>query len=145
MSGEPIQLDIPNFCTPSDGLCCGGLVGAAALRQAREQGLRRVINLCPESETPDEAERVRQLGMDYVNIPISGPQDLNADKARALAEALADGAPTLVHCASGNRVGALFALKAFHVDGKSPQQALEIGRAHGLTKLEPAVRALLGA
>ena len=46
---------------------------------------------------------------------------------------------------SGNRVGALFALKAQYVDGKSTEDALSEGRAHGLKAMEPAVRQLLGA
>src|SRR5699024_12708494 len=47
--------------------------------------------------------------------------------------------PTLVHCASGNRVGALMALRAAWVQGKSKEEALAIGRRWGLTKAEAAI------
>ena len=50
----------------------------------------------------------------------------------------------LLHCGSGNRVGALLALKAFWLDGGSAEEALEVGLAGGVTRLEPTVRELLG-
>ena len=43
-----------------------------------------------------------------------------------------------------NRVGALMALKAFKVDGATPADALAIGKAAGVTRLEPVMRKLLG-
>ncbi len=143
-----IWLDIPNCCAPSDGLCTGGRPRPQDLRDAQAKGVRTVVNLCPPSEDPgyDEPALVRELGMRYVNIPIAGPADLTPENARKLAAVLtaADGA-ILVHCASGNRVGALFALKAHYVDGMPPAQAIAEGRAHGLKALEPAVRQILGA
>ena len=48
-----------------------------------------------------------------------------------------------MHCASGNRVGAFFALKAFKYDGKSADESLKIGKAAGLTSLEGKVKALM--
>ena len=35
--------------------------------------------------------------------------------------------PAFVHCASGNRVGGLFAVKAFHLDGMNVEESMEIG------------------
>jgi len=85
------------------------------------------------------------LGMTYVSIPIAGAADISEENARRLAEVLDVGAdPVVVHCASGNRVGALFALKAYYVDGKTPEEALALGKAAGVTRLEPVVRQTLG-
>lgn len=141
-----LQLNIPNFLTPAANLGTGGRAQPADLQQAQAQGVKTVINLCPVSEDPfDEAALVASLGMDYVNIAVASAADLTPAKARELANVLAaKSGPTLVHCASGNRVGALFALKAHHVDGAPAEQAIEIGRAHGLKAMEPAVRQLLG-
>ena len=50
-----------------------------------------------------------------------------------------DDGEVLLHCASGNRVGALLALAAVQVDGASPEAALTLGRAAGLKSLEPVV------
>ncbi|HEY1075594.1 MAG TPA: sulfur transferase domain-containing protein [Fontimonas sp.] len=141
------QLNIPNFLTPSTDISTGGRAQPADLQQAQAQGVQTVINLCPISEDPgfDEAALVASLGMEYVNIAIASAADLTPAKARELSAALAARrGPALVHCASGNRVGALFALKAHHVDGVAAEQAIEIGRAHGLKAMEPAVRQLLG-
>ena len=53
--------------------------------------------------------------------------------------------PVLLHCGSGNRVGALLALAAFHVDGRPADAALQYGLDSGLTRLEPVVRDHLSA
>ena len=42
-----------------------------------------------------------------------------------------------------NRVGALIALKAFFVDGIPADEALELGKQHGLTRMEAATRRVL--
>lgn len=144
-----LRLDIPNACSPGSGLCTGGRPQPEHLRQAAAAGVKVVINLCPPAEAAgyDEAGVVQDLGMRYVNIPVAGPADLTPAKAEALAAALADAGDgaALLHCASGNRAGALLALKAFHCDGKSPAEALAIGRAAGLSALDGYVRQLLGA
>jgi uncharacterized protein (TIGR01244 family) len=150
MSESPqarIWLDIPNACTPADGLCTGGHPEPEQLREAQRRGVRTVINLRPASEPSgyDEAALVTSLGMNYVNIPIAGPADLTRENAVRLAEALktAGDGPTLVHCASGNRVGALFALKARYLDGLGIDESLMVGRGAGLTAMEPVVRQIL--
>ena len=93
----------------------------------------------------DEPALVAALGMAYENIPVAGGGDLNRANAERLAQSLAGASgPVLVHCMSSNRVGALFALKSHLLDGKSIDEALAVGRAHGLKAMEPAVRQLLG-
>lgn len=144
-----LWLDIPNCCTPGTGLCTGGRPRPEHLQQAKAKGVRTVINLCPPAEACDydEAAVVGSLGMHYVNIPVAGPADITVEKAKVLAAALAEhspGHPVLLHCASGNRVGALMALKARFVDGKSADEALAEGRATGLKMLEPLVLQLIG-
>jgi protein tyrosine phosphatase (PTP) superfamily phosphohydrolase (DUF442 family) len=49
----------------------------------------------------------------------------------------------LVHCASGNRVGAMLALRARWIEGKSAEEALAIGKAAGMTGMTDAVKAKL--
>lgn len=146
---DTLYLDIPNCCNPSSGLCTGGRPQPADLRAACEKGVRTVVNLCPAAESPgyDEPALVQELGMTYVNIPVAGPGDLTPGNAQKLAAVMKDfgDEPVLVHCASGNRVGALFALKAHFVDGKPVEEAIADGRAHGLVALEPVVRQILGA
>jgi uncharacterized protein (TIGR01244 family) len=146
MNAKP-WIDIPNACTPADGLCTGGRPRPEHLRQALERGVKTVVNLCTPGEPCDydEPALVQSLGMSYVGIPIAGPADLTVANAQKLGQTLtaAGDSAVLVHCASGNRVGALFALKAHYIDGLEIEDALDAGRAAGLTMLEPAVRNIL--
>lgn len=140
------SLQLPNQCSPTPDLLTCGIPSARDLQQACEAGFKTVVNLCPAPETSrDEPATVANLGMRYVNIPVAGPTDLTEAKARELGAVVNECAnhPVIIHCASGNRVGALLALKAFYVDGKSPQEALALGLAGGLKALEPYVAQLL--
>jgi uncharacterized protein (TIGR01244 family) len=141
-----ILVDVPNAQAPAAGITTGGRPRPEHLEQARAVGVRTVINLCPHAEPCDydEPALVAALGMRYLNIPIAGAADLTPDNARQLDAALREAAsPTLVHCASGNRVGALFAVRA-KLQGADVEAALAAGRAAGLKAMEPAVRKILG-
>ena len=140
-------LDIPNACTLG-GLCTGGRPAPEHLAKAADLGVKVVVNLCPPAESLgfDEAAVVASLGMSYVNIPVAGAGDLTPANVALLAAALeghGEQHRALLHCASGNRVGAMLALKAKQIDGKSTAEALDIGRAAGLKGLEPVVMQLL--
>lgn len=136
-----------NLQTPVPGYACGGQPTAEQLEIAARSGLRRVINLRPASENAgfDEAATAKKLGLDYVVLGVATGADLNRDNVARLDTLLGatPEVPTLVHCASGNRVGALMALRAAWLQGKTTEQAVEVGRRWGLTKMEPAVRQLL--
>lgn len=138
---------IPNLVQPADNCYCGGMVDETALAEARDAGVRHVVNLRPDAETPDfnEAEAVAAIGLTYHHLPIASPEDLNESNVRRFDEIMdhVGDEPALVHCASGNRVGALFALRAGWLKGQAPDVALALGRSHGLTKMEPAVEKLL--
>lgn len=118
---------------------------------AGEAGVKTVVNLRPAHEFDefDEARVVSDAGMRYVNIPVAGPDDINDTSARQLDDALAatHGTPALVHCASSNRVGALMAYRARHLQSESAESALEIGLNTGLdpqSSLHEATRNKLG-
>jgi protein tyrosine phosphatase (PTP) superfamily phosphohydrolase (DUF442 family) len=65
---------------------------------------------------------------------------LTVDNAALMAKQLAGApGPVLVMCNSSNRVGALFALKARFLDGKTAEAAILVGKACGLAKAEAAV------
>ena len=92
----------------------------------------------------DEAAEVRNAGLAYIEIPVTGADAITADNARVLWQALRGArGNVLVHCSTGNRAGALLALAA-HADGMPAGDALAFGKAAGLGKLEPVVRQRLG-
>lgn len=138
---------IVNLMQPSSHCYTGGQADATALEQAHAAGVRTVVNLRLPAEMPDfdEPAVARRLDLAYHNLPISGAADFNRANVERLDTILREAGenPVLVHCASGNRVGALFALRAAWHEGKSVDVALEIGRGHGLTKAQGVVRAIL--
>ncbi len=140
-------IEIRNAKMPLPGVLTGGQPTEEQFAEAAEAGYRTIINLRTRGEdgTWDEASKAEELGVDYIAIPVAGVNGLTMENARRVFEVLDDAErhPIMLHCGSGNRVGALFALKAFHVDGKDAETALEIGRGAGLTKLEETVRELL--
>ena len=140
------MITIPNAQMPGDGLLTGGQPSEAQFLEAKAQGYRTIINLrgVGEPGTDVQPGLMEREGLTYVHIPINGPPDITVEKARQLAAALeASDGPVMVHCASGNRVGALFALKSFFIDGSNLDDAMACGRASGLTRLEPFVRELI--
>ena len=115
------------------------------LERAKAAGFVAVFDLrtAGEDRGMDEPAAVEALGMSYVAIPVAGADGTTFDNAKQLDEALSkfDG-PVFLHCASGNRVGALMALRA-SMHGASDEEALAIGKDAGLTRLEGKVTELL--
>lgn len=132
---------------PRPGLYTGGQPAPVDWAALKALGVTMVVNLRPDSEMAgrNEAAEVAAAGMAYIGIPVAGADAVNADNARRLWTLLkTSDAPVFVHCASGNRAGALLAIGAAHSGGMTPDAALEFGRKAGLTSLEPVVRERLG-
>ena len=132
---------------PRPDLYTAGQPSAQQLRQAAANGVTTVIDLrAPQEDRGyDEQAAAEKLGLRYVRLPINGAGDINEANARTLDRLLKqDAGTTLLHCASGNRAGALLALARARIDGASGEDALQFGRAAGLGSLEPVVRRELG-
>ena len=139
---------VKNGRVPFEGVLTGGQPSDEELAALAEAGFATVINLRQPDErgTRQEPGEVARLGMTYVSIPVDGTQGLTEENARALQAALAEAErPVLLHCGSGNRVGALLALKTFWLEGASAEEAMATGAAAGLTRLAPAVREIVEA
>lgn len=139
-------LNMRNQAHPTETLMTGGQPSLADLAVLKERGITTVINLRGLNEKLgfDEAAELEKLGMDYVQIPMSSAADLTKENALKLDDALKNSkGKTVVHCASGNRVGALLALREFQIKGKSAEEAMAFGKTAGMTKLASAVKELL--
>lgn len=124
------------------GAVSTGQPDATVLRSAANAGYVAVIDLRGETENRgiDEQAEVKALGMKYLSLPIAGEAAISYENAAALDHLLdATDGPVLLHCGSGNRVGALIALRE-KMRGASDDKALEAGKAAGLTGLEGVVR-----
>jgi len=83
-------------------------------------GVKTVINLrhAREQVDFDEAALMDELGIDYVHMPWAAPDELTDDIFEEANRLLSDAErPLLLHCASSNRVGALWACwRSLHGD-----------------------------
>lgn len=132
---------------PGLTVATSGQPDVAALERLSEAGYKAVVDLRGPGEHRgiDEQAVVEGLGMSYIPLPVSSGDDMSFETANALDAILqAAGGPVLVHCGSGNRAGALIALRA-SANGASPEEALAAGREAGLTRSESLVRAKLEA
>lgn len=120
-----------------------GQPDAETIAKLPSAGIQVVIDLRPDAERPglDEKTAAQGAGLTYRALPIASPADLTRENVATFDRLLKESANqgVLMHCASGNRVGAMLALRARWIEGKSAEEALAIGKASGLTSMAPAV------
>jgi protein tyrosine phosphatase (PTP) superfamily phosphohydrolase (DUF442 family) len=129
----------PNGALPLPWLATAGQPSAAQFAAARDAGVTTVIDLRdPMEPRPfDEAATLAELGMTYINVPVvSGAlSDQVMEKVLAAVRAHAN-APTILHCASANRVGGAL-IPYFIIDqGMEEQAAVDAAMAVGLRSAE---------
>jgi uncharacterized protein (TIGR01244 family) len=130
---------------PADGITAAGQPNEAEFKELANDGYAAVIDLrtAGEDRGLDEETTVEELGMDYIELPIAGRDDINFENAKKLHQILSNyDEPVLVHCGSSNRVGALFALRA-KMNGANDEDALAFGKSAGMTSLESTVKTRL--
>lgn len=143
-----MNINAINLMNPEPGVYTSGQPSKEELQAMADAGIKHIINLRPDSEMDwDEKQFVESQGMTYSVLPIASAADLNTDNAAALDQLLknSSGEPTLVHCASGNRIGAVIAVREGKLNNVGVAQAVETGKQWGLTKMEPQVRDVLSA
>jgi uncharacterized protein (TIGR01244 family) len=125
---------VPNYRRLGPALAAAGRPSPEALRRLREWGFETVIDLRRETEdgVREEKAALASLGVRHVSVPVSpdtfSRQDVDA-VSRAIAEA--NGRPVLLHCASSNRVGAVWAVMRVQA-GDTLEAAEAEGRKAGL-------------
>jgi uncharacterized protein (TIGR01244 family) len=131
----------------SDTVLVGGQPTQAVLQQAADAGIKVVVNFRGEDEDPgyDEAAAAAELGLTYLRVPVAGEKGLTQENVLlfdAVLQQVGD-KPTLMHCSTGNRVGAIHALHAASLRGLDPDAAIDYGKQYGLTHFEDEVREVL--
>lgn len=138
---------VMNLQHPTSSLYVSGQPKPDAFAAFSREGVKHVINLRTPEEAPElnEAAVVTQAGMTYYNIPIAGAGDLTRDNVRKLDTLLKKigSEPVLIHCSSGNRAAALITLRAAWMQNVPIDDAIQMGKSYGLTKLLPDIRKLL--
>jgi len=143
-----VDLGVRNAKEPIPGVVTGGQPTQEQLEGLGDAGYRHFISLRPTSEEGAgwEEALVPGWGYDFERLEIADAGSLTRENVETFARMLeqAGGEPTVVYCASGNRVGAMLALKAHWIDGVGAEDALQLGLSAGMTRLEAPVRELLG-
>jgi protein tyrosine phosphatase (PTP) superfamily phosphohydrolase (DUF442 family) len=130
---------VANACQILPNVITGGQPNAQQLRALKEAGGGIVLDIRDpmESRPVDEPILVRQLGMDYVNIPVGAGSLDDATLERILMVLREAGDRTVFfHCGSGNRVGGAL-IPYFMLDmGLTEEEAVDQAMRVGLRSAE---------
>ncbi len=144
--GDKVSQAILNYNRAFPAIATAGLLRDGGVEEAKRLGFKTVVDLrTPEEGIAEERRAVEDAGLAYVNIPVA-TRAPTMEQVAAFAEVANDAGtyPILLHCASANRAGAMWALYRAS-EGVPVEVAIEEGRTNGLSSREPAVRERLGA
>lgn len=132
---------IKNYNRATKHIATSGYISEGGLQVLHKFGFKTVIDLRTEEEGSDkEKQDVARAGMHYINIPVTSA-GIDAKQLDIFTKAIKSSAkPILVHCASGNRAGAMWA--SYQISqGVELEKAIKEGRKAGmLPALEEKVR-----
>lgn len=140
----PARMDIEgtrNATRVDATFACAGATTPAAFAEIREQGFVSIVNLRREQEPgadiPGARDAAAQAGLKFIHIPVDGARP-DAASAQAFIAAVTDPSnqPVFVHCATANRVAAMWLVKRIVVDGWEVERARAEAKQIGLTNAE---------
>ena len=142
------DLSIRNFSQPLPNVVCSGQPTKEQFDALAAAGVQRVLHLRRKSEqgTGWEEARAAEVGLPFERLEIAGGPGLTRANVEAFAKLLASYGDdkVLVSCATSNRVGAMFALKAAWLEGTDKEAAMALGQQAGMKGLTPTVGKLIG-
>lgn len=126
-----------NFAKLETTVACGGATTPEAVPELKKMGYASIINLRLPTEAganvEGEAAAAKAAGINFFSIPFSGqkPDPSVADK---FLEAITTkgNEPAYIHCAAGNRAGAMWMIKRLVVDKWDTEKAFTEATALGL-------------
>lgn len=143
-----VAAGVLNAHEPAPGLLTSGQITREQMDALADAGYKTFVSLRFPTEQGAgwEEAYASERKVWFVRLPIEGAADLTRANVEALDQTLdaASDGPVAIYCGSSNRVGAMLALRARWMDGAPPEDALALGKAAGLTRLEPEVARLLG-
>ena len=101
----------------------------------KKKGVKRVVTLRTDGEVSwDEGGMIKKAGMEFVKVPFRGPNTLTDDVFDKVRRLLRDHekTPTLLHCGSANRVGAVWLTHRVLDEGVPLQEAIKEAKTVGL-------------
>lgn len=127
---------VTNFSKLETTIACAGATTPDAIPAIKDMGYKSVINLRlaeePGANIDAEASAAKSAGLRFVHIPVNGASpDPKAAETFIAAVTSPDNMPAFIHCASGNRVAAMWMIKRMLVDKwdaeKAGAEATELG------------------
>ena len=140
---KPAVAGVQNFAKLETTVACGGATTPEAVPEIKKLGYASIINLRLPTEAganvEGEAAAAKAAGINFYNIPFSG-QAPDPKVADAFLEAVTakNNEPAYIHCAAGNRAGAMWMIKRLVVDHWDTEKAFTEATALGLTS--PALK-----
>jgi len=130
---------VTNASEPLPGVVTGGQPQAAHLATLKAAGCQVVLDIRdPMEPQPFGPEAVRALGMEYLNVPVSGSThtDETLARIRAAVQSFAGKRKAFFYCNSGNRVGATLIPYLMLDAGLSEEAAVEAAMKVGMRSAE---------
>jgi len=129
---------VTNFARLETTVACGGATKPEAAAELKKMGFASIINLRLPTEAgamvEEEGAAAKAAGISYYNIPFNGQQPDPAVADKFIATITAKGnEPAYIHCAAGNRAGAMWMIKRLVVDQWETDRAATEATALGMT------------
>jgi uncharacterized protein (TIGR01244 family) len=146
---EPLA-GVTNYAHVETTVACAGATTPGSVAEIKRLGYKSVVNLRESSEAgadiDAEQAAAKAASINFVHIPMNSAMPDPAVVPTFLA-AVTDQAnvPAFIHCASGNRAAALWAIKRVEVDHWDVDRAMAEANDLGLTRLKPWVLDYLAA
>lgn len=155
--GESIRpvrmLSTPNVHTFGDDIYFAGQLAENDIENLTNMGVTTVVNIRRQGEVDglgfDEAKLLTEAGISYIHVPMGGEFPADAELAKIL-DAITVGTKgdggVMVHCASANRVGGVWAAFRCERHGMALNEALAEAKTIGLRSagLEAELKARFG-
>lgn len=124
--------DLMRYYRATPNIATSGALTHDSIQELVKHSFNTVIDLRTAAEgTGLEEKMVKSAGMTYVNIPV-GNDGIKESQLEAFKKALEQNSPPfLIHCATGNRAGGMWAVYRLD-EGVPPETALKEGRAAGM-------------
>ena len=132
---ENAPAGVTNYTRVDATVACAGTTPTEALPELKKSGFVSVINFRTAQEAGANIEEAKttaaRVGLKYIHLPFQTP---TAEVAEAFLKAVAnpENQPAYIHCASANRVGAMWFIKRVKLDGWAVERAMKEAEAIGL-------------
>jgi len=129
---------VTNYAHVQTTVACAGATTPASVAEIKQLGYKSVINLREATEQgadiDGEAAAAKAAGINFVHLPFNTRMPDPALVGNFLKAVTDPGnVPAFIHCASGNRAAAMWAIKRIQVDKWDTDKALAEAADLGMT------------